>query len=222
MYRILMEELAGRKTVTDLIPMAEGLPTNVPERKENIIPDEDKTIKDSIVNPTDSGSLFSANTPAKTTDDNDVKTDITDLEIPTTGGEPIVVDEDVVLPMSMVDAMSVRLGAEWSAGEALDLRMGVLYESSAVPREYRGVLVADGPKLGLGAGATWRAGERLTLDVGLLRNQHVTQALDQSSLTQITLDPLSGAIGRGKAVGRGELGAASTLFGLSVIWRFAP
>ncbi len=141
-----------------------------------------------------------------------------DLEIATTGGDPIVVDQDVILPMTMVDAFSARLGAQTQVHERWAIRFGALYESSAVPADYRGVLVVDGPKVGLSAGASWQVRDRLHIDLGLLRNQHLTQELGSSSLTQTTLDPFTGAVGRGKSVGRGELRAASTLFGVSVGW----
>lgn len=141
-----------------------------------------------------------------------------DLEIATTGGDPIIVDQDVVLPMTMVDALSARLGAEARVHERWELRFGALYESSAVPEDYRGVLVVDGPKVGVSAGASWQARDNLHIDLGVLRNQHLRQELGSSSLTQITLDPFSGSIGRGKSVGSGTLTAASTLVGLSVGW----
>ena len=70
-------------------------------------------------------------------------------------GTPI---PDLPIPKEFQDSVSVRTGGDYTFGEALTLRGGAFYETSAVPQKRIDVSQVDGPKIGLSAGATWRSG----------------------------------------------------------------
>jgi long-subunit fatty acid transport protein len=142
------------------------------------------------------------------------------LDIPTRGDEPMVVDDDIPLAITLRDAFSVRLGAEVDRG-AEALRAGLFFESSAVEAEYASVQVPDGPKVGWGLGATvGLARDRLHLDVGLSQAYLLPRTLEGSRVTQVRIDPMASGDGvfGGTLVGDGTLGAVTTLAGLGMRW----
>ncbi|MFH1463743.1 MAG: outer membrane protein transport protein [Pseudomonadota bacterium] len=70
--------------------------------------------------------------------------------------QDVTVDDDIVLPSTLRDAVSVRLGGELAFRPRLAGRAGLFFETSAVSASYRSVMMPDGPKLGYGLGAPWR------------------------------------------------------------------
>ncbi|MBN1335901.1 MAG: outer membrane protein transport protein [Deltaproteobacteria bacterium] len=142
------------------------------------------------------------------------------LDIPTRGDEPMVVDDDVPLSITLEDAVSVRLGAE-RRGPGHAVRTGLFFESAAVDADYAGVQLPDGPKVGWGLGATVDlAAGRAHLDAGLSQAYLLPRALEGSRVAQVRIDPLStgdGVFG-GTLVGDGTLAAVTTLVGLGLRW----
>lgn len=142
-----------------------------------------------------------------------------DLSIDTTGGEPIVVDDDIVLPIRLQDSWSVRLGGELDVGEAWQARAGGFYETSAVPEDTVSVFIPDGNKLGYGVGGSFRTGGRVTLDLGVTQAFVPARDLERSLVWQVTIDPATGAVGYGKTVGNGRLALVTTAVALGATVR---
>ncbi len=142
------------------------------------------------------------------------------LDIPTRGDEPMVVDDDIPLAVTLRDAVSVRLGAE-RRGDGQAVRAGLFVESSSVDAAFASVQVPDGAKVGWGLGATVdlaRGG--LHLDVGLSQAWLLPRTLDGSQVAQVRIDPLASGDGvyGGTRVGDGTLRGVTTLTGLGLRW----
>ncbi len=72
------------------------------------------------------------------------------------------------LPAGYVDAASYRLGAEFRASEAVEVRAGGFFEEAAVPEELVTVSLVDLPKVQVGAGASgWFLDGRLRGDLAV-------------------------------------------------------
>ncbi len=140
-----------------------------------------------------------------------------------TNSDPLVIDDVVALPLALQNAWSFRLGAEADLKPRLTARMGLLFETSAVPEEYQGVLMPDGTKFGYGVGASvWLAREKLALDLGFSQAFVPERELERSTIYQVTIDPLAADIGTGKYVGDGTFAAHTTIFGLGLNWVIRP
>lgn len=132
-----------------------------------------------------------------------VVTDL-DMEIDSALGEPIVVDEDVVLPAGYKNTWSARLGAEFDAHEMVTARAGILWEGGAIPDATTGVSLVDGNKYGYGLGGTVWLGKRWAVDAAWHQSFMPTRTITDSELTQIKLG-LDGSVGEGRVVGNGDL-----------------
>ncbi|MEL6348866.1 MAG: outer membrane protein transport protein, partial [Myxococcota bacterium] len=143
-----------------------------------------------------------------------------DLEIETTAAEPSQVAEDVPLPIGMRDAWGVHLGSEYPLRPTARIRGGVFAETSAAAEGYASVLLPDGPKLGYGLGGSiqpWP--ERgLWIDLGFGQGIVFRQSIETSRVTQIQIDPLTGAVREGLVVGRGDLGVLNTTASVAMSW----
>jgi long-chain fatty acid transport protein len=74
---------------------------------------------------------------------------------------------DNVTDESWEDNMRYSLGATWTASDALDLRYGVAFDSSAVPDEvHRTPRIPDNDRIWTAVGAGYRINDAATVDVG--------------------------------------------------------
>ena len=146
---------------------------------------------------------------------------ITDLDmtIEATGGDDLLVTDDIVLPTQLDNAWSVRLGGEGAVSERVKLRAGALFETSAVPEATRSVMLPDGAKVGYGLGASYSAGARWAFDVGFMQSFVLDQQVTRTTVFQVGIDPLTGNVGYGKTVGKGMLAAANHALGVGMTWR---
>ncbi|MGC6516111.1 MAG: OmpP1/FadL family transporter [Myxococcota bacterium] len=147
--------------------------------------------------------------------------EVTDLQltIPTTLAEDAVVNEAVALPLKMQDAYSVRLGAEGAISDRTRLRGGLAFESSSLAPDQRSVLLPDGHKLTWALGASVEAVPKtLTLDFAYSQSLIFPASTSPSGVFQVQIDPQTGAVGTGKAVGNGQLGALTSIVGLGLNW----
>ena len=127
-----------------------------------------------------------------------------DMEVETAIGDPIVVDEDVVLPAGYQNTWSARLGGEFDAHDMVTARAGVMWEGGAIPDKSMGVTLVDGNKYGYGLGGTLWLGDRWAVDAAWFQSFIPKQTITDSELTQIQLG-LDGSVGEGRVVGNGEL-----------------
>ena len=132
---------------------------------------------------------------------------------------------DVVFPRNFQDAISVRLGGEYTVGvggNPLDLRGGVSYESSAVPPEWLSVLTIDSSKVTTALG--------LGLHVGRARFDFTFAHVFSS---EVTVDPREAKVpqvspvnarppARPDIVNGGVYSASTNVFGLGFAYTFDP
>lgn len=139
-----------------------------------------------------------------------------DLAIPTTGGEPLTVADDIVVPVTMRDAWSARLGGEIERA-GIALRAGVHADRGAIPEVSRSALFPGGDALGYGLGTTVRSG-CIGVDVGFGQAFVLDPRIERSSVAQIAIDPLTGAVGFGDEVGRGLLAVSDQALAIGFAW----
>ncbi len=96
----------------------------------------------------------------------------------------------ISLPRNFTDSNSVRLGGEFTFRGLLDYKMdlrgGISYESTAVPREWVSPLTVDTNKVQIGGGAGLYVGQRWRLDA----------AFSYIFAPQINVDPAEAAVPR--------------------------
>ncbi len=116
--------------------------------------------------------------------------------------DPAITD-DVTLPSTYQDSWSVRLGGEYGVHERLDVRAGLIYESSAVPLEIMAVDLVDGDKFGGGVGVTPHLGP-VSVDVGVFAMKLADQTITNSQVHQVKIEVLDGKVTEGDVVGNGS------------------
>ena len=136
------------------------------------------------------------------------------------GLEDIEITDDVVLPAGYEDAWSLRLGGEWQPMDALSIRMGGLYETSAIPTQTQSVSLLDGPKVGYGLGITHNFSKRVSYDLGWFQSFIFERTIDDSDVRAITVNWQTGDIVDGRVVGDGVLSGSSMLFGGGLNYHF--
>jgi long-subunit fatty acid transport protein len=140
--------------------------------------------------------------------------------------EDAVVTNDVELVAGYQDAWSFRLGGALVLSPRVVGRLGALYETSGVPLRTQGVGLVDGDKWGIGTGGTLRLGPA-DLDLGVARQYVANRRIEDSLLTQLTLevdpaDPEASQVTHGKIVGNGHYTSRLTYLSAALTWRFDP
>ncbi len=144
--------------------------------------------------------------------------------------DPLVIDDDVILPADYVDTFSYRLGTEYDIGEVASIRAGGWYELSAIPPETQGVNLIDGNKFGYGLGGSYHWKKHLSLDVGFAQSFISERKIRDSSVKQLQIpleldlakilanEPMEANLGQGDTVGNGNFSARTTMMsaGLTV------
>jgi long-chain fatty acid transport protein len=142
-----------------------------------------------------------------------------DLVIDLSTAEDAHVSDDIVLPTTFQDAVSVRLGGQHRVRDRFTGRLGLLFETSAVHEYYQAVMMPDGLKFGYGLGGTVHlVPDKLDLDFGLCQSFVPRHELDRTLVRQVAIDPLTGVVHEGKDVGKGTFGVTNTVFGLGMTW----
>jgi long-subunit fatty acid transport protein len=97
--------------------------------------------------------------------------EITDIDITVESDSPFIpaeqrqVADRIVLPAGLKNTLSLRLGAEWQAGELLALRVGGFREGGALTNDEISVALVDPTKWQAGGGASaWTASKRFRMD----------------------------------------------------------
>jgi len=149
--------------------------------------------------------------------------------------DPLVIDDDVILPADFVDTFSYRLGTEYELSEVASVRAGGWYEQSAIPPKTQGVNLIDGSKYGYGLGASYHVVEheitngkfiskkRLSVDLGIAQSFIAERKIRDSTLKQLRIpleldlvkilanEPLEATLGNGDTVGNGDFSARTTM-----------
>jgi len=134
--------------------------------------------------------------------------------------EDILLNEPVPLPAGFQNAYSIRAGVESDVNDRLTLRLGGLYETSAIPTKKLSVNLVDGTKFGYGVGGTWHSTEALDIDFGLAQNFFKPMEIRDSEVTQVAVDPIEGSVGAGRVIGDGDLESSLLLIGAGINWHF--
>ena len=149
----------------------------------------------------------------------------TNKDNPLAPDEDIAINDDVVLPTGYVDAVSVRLGGEYTINDRFTARAGGLYETSGVPAATQGVALVDGPKFGYGVGGTARLVGGLHLDLAFAQSYLASREITDSEVKLVQMefdiaDPASSGIVEGKTVGNGTFASHLTFMSAGVTWVF--
>jgi long-chain fatty acid transport protein len=139
-----------------------------------------------------------------------------------TGLPPSIAVPTIAFPRNFEDSNSVRLGAEYTfkvSDYLLDLRTGISYETSAVPRGYVSLLSLDMDKITLALGGGLHIGKHWRLDAvyAHLFASSVHVAADEAQIPRI--NPLKGNAPL-EAVNGGDYSAAADLIGLGLNYVF--
>lgn len=124
----------------------------------------------------------------------------------------------LALPAGFGDNFSLRLGGEWRANDAIELRGGVMWERGSLPPERISVALVDPWKLQFSSGASlWLVEGRLRFD-GMASYLHMpTLNITNSEVTQVGVPVLTDSVNVG-TVGNGTLRSHGWTTGLRAVW----
>jgi long-chain fatty acid transport protein len=130
---------------------------------------------------------------------------------------------NVVLPRNFTNAFSARLGGEYGIPikeNRLDVRAGVMVESSAVPKEYLSVLTIDTTKVTAALGASFTVGKlRFDVTYAHVFMTDTDVSPDQAKLAQVS--PVqANPPARPDIINGGLYQARADVVGLGVVYTF--
>lgn len=138
------------------------------------------------------------------------------------GAPPSVAMPDIEIPRNYQDTNSFRLGGEFrfdAGGYEMDARVGVAYESSAVPKEYLSLSSLDFDKTLVALGGSLHMGKGWRFDA-LYGHVFAAEAVVSPASAQIPrINPLKGNAPL-EAVNGGTYRASSDLIGLGLNYGF--
>ncbi len=146
--------------------------------------------------------------------------------IPDGTPDQIVATDDIILPAGYRDTVALRLGGEYDLSEAVSVRAGGLYETSAVPPKTMNLQLIDGTKYGYALGATLMPWDRWAFDLAWHQTFFAPIDISNSEFAQvrvaIDLLDLSAPpdITEGKIVGNGSYSVRYYTAGLGVTHYF--
>jgi long-chain fatty acid transport protein len=128
----------------------------------------------------------------------------------------------IKFPRNFEDSNSYRLGGEYSFklwGYRMDLRGGVSYETSAIPRQYLSLLTIDMEKVTLALGGGLHVGEHWRLDMTYahLFASSVNVPADEAKIPRV--NPIAGNAPL-EAVNGGRYSASADLIGVGAQYTF--
>lgn len=149
----------------------------------------------------------------------EIYTQVHDVVLRDVEGGMDIAFSDIVVPQDWQTSFGAAAGAEWEVLERrLHLRLGLFYDSNAIPDQTLSVAWHDAHKIGLCLGLSvefWR----MAIDVGYTHVFYVPRTIDDSGVTQINpLEPQSEAIP--SVVGNGDYASAADAVGLTVRAQF--
>jgi long-chain fatty acid transport protein len=129
----------------------------------------------------------------------------------------------ISIPRNFQDSNSFRLGGEYSftvAGYGLDARMGVNYETSAIPTAYLSPLTVDMNKLFLGFGGSLHIATHWRLDAVYGHVFASTVTVDPATAAVPKVNPVQGNAAPSETVNGGTYTATADIFGVGLNYRF--
>lgn len=135
-------------------------------------------------------------------------------------GKTLAVTDDIVFKTGFVDAWSARLGGDWTFSDAVKVRAGGFYETSALPDTYTAQSIVDRNKWGVAGGATFTIARRVAFDIGVAQSFLDESPITTSELRQQALyvdisDPdLASSVTSGKVIGNGVTKSNYTFVGV--------
>jgi long-chain fatty acid transport protein len=148
-----------------------------------------------------------------------IATEVHDVVLRDVEGDMDIALADIVVRQDWRSSFGAAAGVEWEVLERrLRLRLGLFYDSSAIPDRTLSVAWYDAHKVALCFGLTvefWR----MAIDVGYAHLFYVPRAVDDSAVTQINpLEPPSEALL--SVVGNGSYEASADSVGLTLRAQF--
>lgn len=128
----------------------------------------------------------------------------------------------IEFPRNFSDSDSIRLGGEYRFklwGYDMDVRSGVSYETSAIPRDYLSLLTIDMDKITLALGGGIYVGEHWRLDVTYahLFASSVNVPADTAKIGRVNPIPGNAPL---EAINGGRYAASADLLGVGVQYKF--
>jgi long-chain fatty acid transport protein len=128
----------------------------------------------------------------------------------------------IKFPRNFQDSDSIRLGGEYRFklwGYDMDLRTGLSYETSAIPRDYLSLLTIDMDKITLALGGGVYLGEHWRLDATYahLFASSVNVPADSAQIGRV--NPIAGNAPL-EAINGGQYSASADLLGVGVQYKF--
>ncbi len=130
----------------------------------------------------------------------------------------------ITLPRNFEDSNSVRLGGEYTTkvgGYRIPLRLGLQYESSAIPRPYLSPLTFDSDKVIIGCGGGIYLGKHWRLDASYARviAMPVDVAPEEAAIGRVS--PVAGyPTTSAEKINGGHYSAYANIFGMGVEYKF--
>ncbi len=127
------------------------------------------------------------------------------------------------LPRNFQDSNSFRLGGEYTPtlkGYKVPLRLGVQYETSAIPRPYLSPLTFDSDKVIIGVGGGIHLGKQWRLDASYARviAAPVTVSPEEAAIGRVS--PVAGNPTSAEKINGGHYSAYANIFGIGVEYKF--
>ncbi len=135
-------------------------------------------------------------------------------EVPGVGEVPL---EPIPVERDWRDSVSVRLGGDYELSEAVTVRGGYAFETSAIPAEYHDVLALDAPKHLFSGGFTHRW-DRISLDGSVAYYLYHTREVSNSKIRQIA--PMDPDDEHATVVGNGTYRIGHLVVGAGVNWKY--
>jgi long-chain fatty acid transport protein len=130
----------------------------------------------------------------------------------------------ISLPRNFQDSNSFRLGGEFGMpigqDNRLTIRLGVNYETSAIPRAYLSALTVDMNKLTPGLGVGFNFGEKFRLDATYQRVIAFTVDVAPEEAAIPKVNPVAGNPTSGEAINGGTYSAGANILGLGMNYKF--
>jgi long-chain fatty acid transport protein len=129
----------------------------------------------------------------------------------------------ITIPRDFQDSHSIRLGGELGmpvGGYVVDARLGLQYETSAIPTAYVSPLTVDMNKFTLSLGGSFHLGSHLRLDVVYAHVFGFTTTVPASEAAVPQINPVRGNPTATEAVNGGTYAARAEVVGLGMNYAF--
>lgn len=129
------------------------------------------------------------------------------------------------IPRGFQDTHSIRLGGEFTTpnvlrGYVMDFRAGLMFEESAIPKDYVSPLTFDSDKIIASVGGSLHLGERWRLDAVFGYVAAKSVSVDPREAKVPRINPVAGNPTKTESINGGEYSGRSTLLGVGVVFKY--